>query len=381
MTMQFFEIKPTDTLFFRDGRPFNQDETITLAGVKSIFPPSPATVAGAIMAIYAKKMGWSGCGAWEKSIKDKLENKETPLIFSGVFLKKGSDILFPVPQHLIELRPNGKKLKEIDNKNPCQNKEEKNRKFNELHELAFLTPSKDTYKTDLGEVYLPEVKNQKDETVIKPLDSYWITQAGLEQCLKLKKPNESTLYHQSELWQLESKTGIERNYETHSVNQGMLYTSTHIRMCTDVSIVIGVENLPIENLKNETIAINNELMILGGEARTANITNTNSIDFSIFNFTKNSNLIYIASPTPVTDPQAIPNVKTACMPRQMRIGGWNSVTFKPLPLTPFLVPGTVLFMKTENTEVEKNWADDCASNEFKVAQINKIYGQSFFGEC
>jgi hypothetical protein len=86
------------------------------------------------------------------------------------------------------------------------------------------------------------------------------------------------------------------------------------------------------------------------------------------------NLIYIANPTPVADPQAILKIKTACMPRQMRIGGWNSLKFEPLPLMPFLTPGTVLFMQNKVTE---NWAKGLAP---EFIQNNQVYGQSFFGE-
>lgn len=366
--MQFFEIHPTDTLFFRDSRPFNKDETITLAGVKSIFPPSPTTVAGAIMVTYAKALGWNGSSPWGESIESKLNNKDKPLKFSGVFLKKGDELLFPVPQHLIELRPNGEKPKKIDNTNPCQNKDTDNRKFNELYSLGFLTPSDELYETDIGKQHLPEVKNQPDKIVIKPLEGYWITKEGLEECLNLKEPCAKTLYHQSELWHLEPKTGIERDPKTHATKQGMLYTSSHIRLCGDVSIVIGVKGLPSE------ISIDNKLMILGGEARTASINSTR-INLDALATQTASNLIYIASPTPVADPQAIPNIKTACMPRQMRIGGWNSVKLEPLPLTPFLTPGTVLFM---SDKVEKDWAKGLAPENF--TQINSVYGHYFFGE-
>ena len=371
MIMQFFEIHPTDTLFFRDSRPFNKDETITLAGVKSIFPPSPATVAGAIMVTYAKVLGWDGSSPWGKSIEDKLNNTDKPLIFSGIFLRKEGKVLFPAPQHLIELR----------SKDACQHTE-KNRKFNELHELGFLTPSKNPYKTDMGAVYLPEVENQPKETVIKPLDGYWITKEGLASCLKLKIPEKNTLYHQSELWKFESKIGIERDLDTHATKQGALYSSTHIRLCADVSIIIGVENLPNKDFQESPINIDNKLMILGGEARTASMT---KIDINIDNLTtqmainnltpQTEYLIYIASPTPVADPQAIPNIKTACMPRQMRIGGWNSLKFEPLPLTPFLTPGTVLFMQNP---VNKGWEKSLTPEQF--TQINSVYGYYFFGE-
>ena len=49
---RLFVLAPTDTLFFRDGRPYNQDDD-GLAHARSLFPPHPSTLTGALRAALA----------------------------------------------------------------------------------------------------------------------------------------------------------------------------------------------------------------------------------------------------------------------------------------------------------------------------------------
>lgn len=55
-----------DTLVFRDGRPFNQDDEGG-AVVTSLFPPPPDALYGAIRVASAMALGWSGRGDWARS--------------------------------------------------------------------------------------------------------------------------------------------------------------------------------------------------------------------------------------------------------------------------------------------------------------------------
>ncbi len=50
--MEKLIFEPLDTLFFRDGRPFNQGEGN--GGVESLFPPSPTTLVGAARVALAR---------------------------------------------------------------------------------------------------------------------------------------------------------------------------------------------------------------------------------------------------------------------------------------------------------------------------------------
>ena len=56
-------LHPLDTFFFRDGRPYNQDDPGQVEAA-SLFPPYPPTVVGAVRAAAARAMGWPG-SAWD----------------------------------------------------------------------------------------------------------------------------------------------------------------------------------------------------------------------------------------------------------------------------------------------------------------------------
>ena len=93
---------PLDSLFFRDGRPYTKDESEQV-GVASQFPPTPATLVGAVRAAAARGRGWDGHGAWSDDIKKVLGDGESlgPLRFRGPVLIRGGDVLFPAPANLM----------------------------------------------------------------------------------------------------------------------------------------------------------------------------------------------------------------------------------------------------------------------------------------
>ena len=67
-------LDPADTLMFRDGRPFNQDDA-GRAAAASLFPPPPETIYGAARVGLARAMGWDGSlatGGWSGSIAEAL---------------------------------------------------------------------------------------------------------------------------------------------------------------------------------------------------------------------------------------------------------------------------------------------------------------------
>ena len=64
-------LEPLDTWFFRDGTPFTADSA-PQEDVRSLFPPHPPTVAGALRAALALSRGWSGRGRWSQEIAGVL---------------------------------------------------------------------------------------------------------------------------------------------------------------------------------------------------------------------------------------------------------------------------------------------------------------------
>ena len=101
---RIFSIDPVDTLFFRSGRPFNQDDPGE-ARADSIFPPYPQTLVGALRAALARGQGWVA-GPWDQGLKEVLGDGEDlgELRFHGPYLFRDGERLFPVPAFLFGRR-------------------------------------------------------------------------------------------------------------------------------------------------------------------------------------------------------------------------------------------------------------------------------------
>jgi CRISPR-associated protein Cmr3 len=84
------QIEAIDTLFFRDGKPFEMGDEVWANG---IFPPLPSVFYGAIRSAYfsqypEKLQDWN-----DKKIKDPTE----ALKIKGIYLSKGGTVYIPIP--------------------------------------------------------------------------------------------------------------------------------------------------------------------------------------------------------------------------------------------------------------------------------------------
>jgi len=97
-------IRPLDTFFFRDGKPFSLGQETWADGV---FPPSPSILYGALRAIYFSEY------------PDEFKKANTPddptlkLKIKGIFLEIGEKIYLPVPADFVITKDEG------ENKTSC----------------------------------------------------------------------------------------------------------------------------------------------------------------------------------------------------------------------------------------------------------------------
>jgi len=108
----FYRIKPLDTLFFRDGRPFTMGAE-TWANL--IFPPYPTTVYGSIRSwlIFEKgNLKDFENGKFESELG--TPNNKGSLKITGVFIELNDILRFPIPKDLLEPKKNNKILSSID---------------------------------------------------------------------------------------------------------------------------------------------------------------------------------------------------------------------------------------------------------------------------
>lgn len=330
--MTGIRLDPLDTLFFRDGTPFSAGRA-PQDGVGSLFPPYPGSVAGALRAALALCNGWSGRGPWPQEIKDVLgDGPDDPGVLSidGPFVLRDDQPLFPVPRHLLgAITPGG------------------------WTPRVLLRPGPKVV-CDLGDVRLPVAPRTCDEIeTLKTGDHSWLTRTGMEAVLRGERPSaETDLVPRSELWNEEPRIGLERDKATRTAQERMLYSTRHVRLMRGVSLGAKISGVP----EDWTLPFG-RLVPFGGESRLAECRKwhvDSRLDAPLTELEAGRRVVVVAlSPLDLEEdihlgrqPLAAlggARVVSACLSRPQRIGGWDSLARKPLPLRSVLPPGSVLF--------------------------------------
>ncbi|MCX8207739.1 MAG: type III-B CRISPR module-associated protein Cmr3 [Methanothrix sp.] len=332
--MRYLILTPIDSWFFRDGRPFHKGEATSDVG--GLFPPSAFTVVGAIRAHLARSMGWHE-GSWSDEICRVLGDGYDlgGLRFRGPMLCRESDrgleMLFPAPLNLF------------------------GKKSDRGYEMRLLRPGAEI-ECDLGRVRLPAAENIDG---MKPISGY-ITGGQLKQVLRGEVPD-GRVIPADELWSSEYAVGLARESETRTAKEAHLYSINRVRLERGVHLLMGVEG--IDDLLRELAGA---VMPLGGEGRMASVDIASPVD-DISGFRPELRaasgrirftLVHITPaflgrwPGPGEGiPGAPGRVVSACIERARRIGGWDSVSRRPVELKPFIPPGSVWFCEADEGEL------------------------------
>ncbi len=316
-------LEPLDTWFFRGGAPFVRGDT-PQEDVGSLFPPHPATVIGALRAALARARGWDGRRRWPGEFDEVLGDGPDDLgklSFEGPFLLRDGKPLFRSPRHLL-LGDGGKPS-------------------------ALLRPGPPV-SCDLGEaVRLPA---HDGAAGLKVASREWLTLEGFQAVLRGEVPPVSAVVPQENLWVVESRIGLERDANTRHAKEGMLYSTRHIRPKAGVSLGMRIRGLP-----GDWPTPDGAMLPLGGESRLAAWGRwEDDSELSEGGATGQAALIALApldlEPAVIRgerplDPLGV-RVVSACLDRPQRIGGWDSLRHRPLPLRSVLAPGSVLFCET-----------------------------------
>ncbi len=325
-------LEPVDTWFFRDGTPFAADSA-PQDGVASLFPPHPASVAGALRAALARCNGWNGAGRWPTELDAVLGDGPDDigaLSVDGPFLLRDGQPLFRAPRHLLGSTDAGAWTPRV-----------------------LLRPGPETV-CDLGDaVRLPEAPRTADE--IETLEAggdWWLTGTGMETVLRGHVPPVSAVAPSRELWREEARIGLERGRHTRTAVERMLYSTRHVRLARGVSLGARLRGLPA----GWTPPFG-RLAPLGGESRLAECAEWQVEPLpalSADEIDDRGRVTFIAL-TPLDldheicrgeKPLALPGdarIVSACLSRPQRIGGWDSLQHEPRPIRSVLPPGSVLF--------------------------------------
>jgi CRISPR-associated protein Cmr3 len=364
MNMLIFD--PLDTLFFRDGRPYNQGEQ--QADVESLFPPPAPTLIGAVRAALARGQGWrDNQGNWPDSLQEVLGSSHDDLgqlVFAGPYLARRStlanidttsvcDLLFPAPAHLLRCKA------DTENSQPP---------------LALLQPGP-AHRCDLADqVSLPSVTPgvHVDTGGWKSCAGQWLMRTSMAAVLagNAPDPDKKQILESKALWRYEPRTGNQRNDQTRTVSAGeqgeheRLYSSAHIRLERDIVLAMGVEGLPPQWLPQSPTR-------LGGEGRMAAIElipDSTALPECPELLPVEGRLRYqviLITPMDINRPgwptpenaqayAGLPGkIISACTGRPTWIGGWNGLASKPIALMPHLPAGSVLYMETKSADLER----------------------------
>lgn len=332
--MMQLQLDALDTLFFRDGTPFAADSSGP-SEVGGIFPPHPGSITGALRAALARANGWSGAGRWSASLNAALGPGPDDLgllSFTGPFLLRHGEVLVAAPRHLLGVNMDDAWVPQ-----------------------ALLQPGPPV-SCDLGaNVRLPDLPVRippEQRADLKPTDGWWLTLAGLESVLNGEIPPPGALVPSAELWREERRIGIARDTATRTASEGMLYFSRHVRLAPGVGLGVRIDGLD-RDWKSPIGA----LLPLGGESRMAECSTWEQelcLAMPLKAISASGRLLIVAL-TPLDLPldQALgrspltgcggARVISACLGRPQRIGGWDSLARRPLPLRSYLPAGSVLF--------------------------------------
>jgi CRISPR-associated protein Cmr3 len=248
---------------------------------------------------------------------------------------RGDDMLFPAPTHLMTSE------------------------FNSRFALLRPGPARDC---DLGPaIRLPVLPDHVSGEGWKPARTTWLSGHALEAVLRGEPPAPADLVAQDDLWRHEARVGIARNEQTRTPKEGALYSPQHVRLQRTVGLGLMVSGLSPDVLKRLTPTPHP----LGGESRSAWLTPVPTApvwpampevlhqhgDGLFYSLVVLSPLPLATSPAPNQPVPGLPgSLVSACLPRPLMLGGWDSRKCQPLALKPHLTPGSVLFMRAKVTD-------------------------------
>jgi CRISPR-associated protein Cmr3 len=337
MSAHVFRLTPLDTLFFRDGRPFDMAETQSDA--ESLFPPPTRTLVGALRLALARGQGFSGVGQWGNELAKVLGDGPQDLgqlRFAGPYLALDSEALFPLPMHIVGAR--GDKTFEA---------------------TTFLAPGNEI-TCDLGRVRLPMPKTAN--VALQSGAGLFLRRTAFEALMggDLSAANEFVLPEQ--LFAFEPRTGLRRDPDKRTAVQGQLYRTQHVRLQDRASMVVEVDGLPPGWAKACP-----RLITLGGENRMADVEWSKALPTikAPMDTIQKTRQLTITLLTPLRLEKATMgragetfadwegvSVVSACLGKPIFMGGWDGRNKTTVPLCPYLPPGSTWFCSVDAQHVK-----------------------------
>lgn len=333
MSTRTYLLQPADVWFFGDGRPYDSGESSQTA-VKSLFPPYPPTVMGALRAALARSRGWRDGERWGPELTPMLGTGARdmgPLRMRGPYPairpRDGAiETLWPLPAHVIGTGAS-------DDWTP----------------QALMAPGDQSVPCDLGAVRLPVIRGVDEKISWKGKPGRWVDTAGLEAILAGEPPPPEHVHKAP--WKHEMRVGIVRNQETRSTGKEdhALYSPLMVRMHGGAGLVVELTGMT-DGLEPGGV------LPLGGESRLAVCEPGQALPrptcpTKTIREQRRCVVVHLGPARLEPLPRAgeefpgLPGTRvvSACLLPPVLIGGWDAGGRGALGLVPHVAPGSVWF--------------------------------------
>ncbi len=361
--MSEFTIKPLDTFFFRDGKPFDMGENTFASTLVSLIP---SNFYGAIASAYIAQNGGTDILNDRKTfevIKDVKTGRYGSFVIKGVFFKKGDKLLFPTPLDIYK-------------------------KDEELAYAKIMNTENGKFITSLKMGMKVLLLRGKSKFDINP----FIDQQDFKNYLLGDLPGDSeSLISYRNIFEIEPKIGIKKDRNSFAAEEGMLYRVNYLRAQKDVSISVFSTGIKLYN---------EGFLKIGGKDKTAYYSYKNdnlcikdvSLDKSMFvngigkeNYFK----LYLATPAIFDNGWLIDgfeeksgkfvyekdsfsiSIIAAAIDKSKVIGGWDMVKKAPKAGFKIVPEGSVYFLKLEKGSPQSVF------DEFNCKNIGRLKEEGF----
>lgn len=360
--MTWIEIQPQDVWLFRDGKPFSAGEDHS---ARSVFPPSPLTVQGALRQKISVSLGVSlrEYVAETESAQEAIGyiGRHGELSDLGAFTMRGPFISLRTDTEIVPLFPVPADLLAHENTDT------------RIFDGVFITaPAETSVQSNLRGFQFPQVREGYEN-----LPAFWMTQPALQNYLVYPSKIDLSwfvpefsedyrtasaaywagkhIWHRRLIYENENRFGVSTNALTSYREEGQLYQVGFVRPLEGIGLLVSVTNDVPGHLLTGAISI-------GGEQRKANAAIVDNVTLPTHPKTL-SGCFKVVFLTPAYfddgwqpkdgDWSALfgheVTLRSAALYRPLKIGGWNSATGTARPMHNYVAPGSVYYFKTVGT--------------------------------
>lgn len=363
--MTWLEIQPTDVWLFRDGKPFAAGEDHL---ARSMFPPTPLTVQGALRQKISVSKGVS-LKQYKAASKGKASTDDAKEVVGyigehgamqnpGLFSMEGPFISLRTDQGIVPLLPCPADLF----------------KHSETNDFGITAPDTTPHHNDLGRQYsllgvskdwenLPDHQMTTDLFIdylsgIVPHSSLFCRFKNRDDDEKNKKYTAEKffrdgyrIWHQSLIYLSENRSGVSTNSLTSFREEGQLYQVQFVRPTEGIGLAVQInDKIPSDLLEGA--------MTIGGEQRqaVATVIDNFAIPFPPKTLPKKFKVITL---TPAYfnggwEPEngnwsaifgAPVSLKSAALYRPLKIGGWSNAGNHARHMHNYVKPGSVYYFE------------------------------------